>query len=357
MKRLLILALSVLASTALWANPKTQQVRISVGGKPLANQELELIKLDDSGQLTETLKRNSNAQGIATFSLSKADSTMVARTNYQGVTYFSEMFRVGYPLPLEIYAHPSTRDDVNLKVEDSRLFISAVEEGIVVSQQFIVINPSNKTFLGKGEGQKAETFRFSIPSSAFDLERGAGIDADSARIENNDIILSTPLIPGRTLFALSYKMEKKRGSVSFKQKLSAPTDQISMGIANSEVRPSFASEATLSSKYFDGDLIATYEMIFPKPVSELDFRISGLPLQIRFSHWIPLMMFVILLIAVILLSRRRLTPTSSGFNRKDLLEELKALETIKTQRLIEDSEYQLRRLLLIEKLWSSDDRP
>jgi hypothetical protein len=357
MIRLLIAALSVLASTSLLASPKTQQVRITMGGKPLANQELELIKLDDSGQLTEALKKNSNAKGIATFSLNKSDSTIVARSNYQGVTYFSEMFRVGYPLPLEIYAHPSTRDDVQLQVEDTRLFISSVEEGIVVSQQFVVINPSTKTFLGKGEGQKAETFRFSIPSSAFDLERGVGIDADSARIENNDIILSTPLIPGRTLFALSYKMEKKRGAVNFKQKLSAPVDQISMGIATSGVKPSFASEAVLSSKYFDRNLIATYSMIFPKPVSELDFRISGLPLQIRFSHWLPLMLFVILLIAVIVFSRRNLTPTSSGFNRKSLLEELKALETIKTQRLIEDSEYQLRRLLLIEKLWSSDDRP
>jgi hypothetical protein len=282
---------------------------------------------------------------------------MVARSNFQGVTYFSEMFRVGYPLPLEIYAHPSTRDDVQLQVEDTRIFISAAEEGIVVSQQFVVINPSDKTFLGKGEGEKAETFRFSIPSSAFDLERGAGIDADSARIENNDVILRTPLIPGRTLFALSYKMEKKRGAVNFKQKLSAPVDQISMGIATSGVKPSFASEAVFSSKYFDGSLIATYSMTFPKPSQELDFRISGLPLEIRFSHWLPLIMLVILLIAIIALSRRKLAPTSSGTDRSALLGELKALETIKTQRLIEDSEYQLRRLLLIEKLWSSDDRP
>lgn len=356
MKMLGLILLILATSTAVFANSKAQQVRVSVGGKPVANQELELIKLDESGQVTETLKGNSNSQGVASFRLNKTDATMVARVNYQGVTYFSEMFRVGYPLPLEIYAHPSTREDVSLRIEDTRLFVSSVEEGIVVSQQFLVVNPSDKTYLGKGEGEKAETFRFSIPSSAFDLERGAGINADSARIENNDVILSTPLIPGRTLFSLSYKMEKKRGSVSFKQKLSAPIEQISMGIATSGVKPSFASDATVGTKYFDGQLIATYERRFSTPVSDLDFRISGLPLQIRFSHWLPLMMFALLLVLVVLLSRRKLAPATAVMNRTDLLQQLKALETIKAQKLIEDSEYQLRRLLLLEKLWSSDDR-
>lgn len=339
------------------ASSSVMRVKVLMSQKSTMGIDVDLIRLDESGRSLGILSGKTDRKGMAQFRTESQDYSVIARAHFQNVTYYSDMVLVGYPSPLEINVYPSTREPLPLEIEDVRLFVQSHEEGIMVSQQFIVLNPSDKTFLGSGTEESSETLRFSVPSSAFDLERGVGVNADSSRIENNDIIVSTPLVPGRTTFGLSYKMEKKRGRVQFKQALGIPAKQISIGIADAGVKPSFADLATRHEKFFDGKVISTFEWVLPQSAAkQLDFQISGLPLEVRFSHWLPFALLLVLLGLVTLFLKRAPIAQDQSLDRSQLLRELKSLERIKSQRLIEDSEYQLRRILLIEKLWSLDAR-
>jgi hypothetical protein len=212
----MILALSVLAASAAWADT-SGNVKNGSTGKPAAGVTVTLV--DPMGGMAEIATAKSDVQGHFKINAPAAQGPRLARAEKGGVNYFKMITPGSTSVDLEVYdAAPAVEgisgaaDVVKLQADGSTL--QAVE-------LFALKNASNppRTLAAKS------TFEFVLPE-------GAQIDAADVQGPNGQPISATPeagreknhytfsyaLKPGETRFQVSYHLPYS-GQATFTPKL------------------------------------------------------------------------------------------------------------------------------------------
>lgn len=320
------------------------EVEVSLDKRPVAKQSIEMIGFVDGEQI-EHQEKLTDSRGRAQFHPKAGDYHIVFRAQKDGVPYLTEPIfsreLPKKPVPIKIYE--STESNSSIFIEDLRLFIASDRENLLIEEDLIIENPSNKTLKGKS----TEAFRIPLPANSHDLRFVGGFTEAETRFEGNDIVSSRPMIPGTTRLALRFAVEKFIRSAEVHLKLPFPVRQISLG------SPDILEISGLKinrgpDKYFGGKMITTYTADGENK-TEFKLRFSNLPTKYRVSQILPFFV-VFLLILVVGIFGRRGTGQTSPDTKEDLLKKLKALLILRERKLVDDDDFQRRRFRILDQL-------
>lgn len=339
MKTLYLLLTLLLTLGGLEAKSFSVEVRSPQG--PVANQEVDFF-IFDGNQNQESITRKTNSQGRALFSITdKEKFSVAARTIYQGVSYFTDVNFSNVKSPLTLRVYPATISSDALKIRDLQLFLEPVEKSLRVDQQWTVFNPTQTTIISG--------FRVTLPSNGFDLQLQQGFSQDRTSFEGNDLVVTTPLLPGESRFGLIYSIEGKRTRATFAPQFSLPVEHLSLGI-NQDLSLKNKNFSAAGRRILNDEWVSLYERAV-EPGEALTIEVSGLPLGLRFSQWLPWIVVILLCLLLWRLPRPQLATTLPDESK--ILDELIYLERARREKILSESEYQLRRLPLLERLMNA----
>lgn len=312
---------------------------------PIPNHDVQLIGFVE-GQPQIIQKQRTNAKGLAIFQNPvKKSAPFAAHTDFENAPYMTDIFDGSTSQKILINVYRSENSSKDLMLEDVRLYYRLTSGGVRVDQDFVILNPSNRTRLG-------HHFSFDVPASAFDFQFGSGFSEQNTEIEGNQVKLNAPLYPGKTRLGISYRLEAKRGRVSAHQKMSLEIQSISLALDGSALKFDPPSNARLSRKIFEEREVRTFDWAGQRQ-RELQITVTGIPLDIRLHQWLPLLILGIALgLSLLNISRR----SSSGpiSDSSQVLAEFGRWNLLRQRGAVSDREYQLRRLESLEKLMTHD---
>ena len=150
------------------------------GGAPMPGAAVQLIRPGDNGakKVLETV--NTDATGRFTFPAKEwgADELLMANVPHEGYDYAAVAFDGGNklkavgmnvnPLQVDVATYDTTTKDVKLQFQVHHLAIKSTETGLNVIERIVVINPSDKTFLGIGP--RKISVLLNVPNGAKDVK-------------------------------------------------------------------------------------------------------------------------------------------------------------------------------------------
>jgi hypothetical protein len=210
------------------ANNITGSVRNQSRGKPAADDDVVLIRLD--GRMQEEARAKTDTQGAFTLTMQYPGEPYLVRVIHQGVSY-DQQASAGQVLSVQVFdAAPRVR-----AITGSIEILRTATNGnlLHVSDLLEVKNDSNPPLTQAGE----RTFEVYLPANAkIDSVLAAGPEKMSVMISAAPIVgepghytVSFPLRPGATKFAFNYDVPYD-GHAAFQTKHAYPLQQLAVMI-------------------------------------------------------------------------------------------------------------------------------
>ena len=182
--------------------------------------------------------------------------TLIARTNYEGVSYLSEFATVESPeeelsLPITVYETTTGASDV--AVAQLHVFLDRVGEQIQVTEYAVLTNRGERTYVGSGRSEIGEgvTWAAALPRSAQEL-RFEGEASDRFFVTEAGFADTRPIPPGQggTEASFSYDLPYSEGLV-IEQSFDLPLNAVVLVLPGEELGlegSGLSSEETLETQ-------------------------------------------------------------------------------------------------------------
>lgn len=330
-------------------------VEISSPDKKIQNQEVVLIKLEQEPKPIGNAKTNS--KGVAKIQADFNDSDRIAAyTEFEGLSYFSDLFPASQ-LPktgLKIEVFYSKASDPAVIVSEFQMLLKRNEAMLDIEESFVIDNPTQSTIVGQKEHPEdaPEIFRFSIPKSAFNLSYGQGFRRGEVQIDGNDIVVQSPLMPGKSYYSIYYSIDRPHYSASLERKFSLPVGRIELALNDPRMKINSPAVESNGRRLFDNQNLYLFTSAGVDD-GTFTIEVSGLPWNIPLSWWLPFALFICALVLLQFGGALKEVSTESKTDeadRKKLLLELKKLERLDESKMISKSEYFERKLKLLQKI-------
>lgn len=217
------------------------QVVLQTGnGSSLAEIGVTLIFLtDEMGRETRTTK--TDAQGKFEFAGLDTDNEYMVSVYYEGINYYYPVvFGAGeVRVPIEVSVCDTTTSDDRIRVTLAHAIINVSEETISVTQVFLLINDSDRTYVEKEEAADGETHGtlvFTLPEGATDFDAPPELVQDYIFLDNNKVADTLPFPPGERQLVYSYKLAREiAGDFILNLVIDYPTDRIEVMVAGTDI--------------------------------------------------------------------------------------------------------------------------
>ena len=193
----------------------------STDNAPLPNAAVQLIRPGDNGAKKVLQTTRTDATGRFTFPAQEwgADELLMANVPHQGYDYAAVAYDGGNklkavgmnvnPLQVDVSAYDTTTKDVKLQFQVHHLAIKSTETGLNVIERIVVINPSEKTFLGIGP--RKISVLLNVPKNAKDVKLDPKITDAKLVKTSNGYGIERPITPqaygARNAIIFSYNMD------------------------------------------------------------------------------------------------------------------------------------------------------
>lgn len=176
-------------------------------------------------QVREVLRKATDAEGRFSFSgpfLAPGLSFALAAL-YQEVPYFSSTLQVGAQKQVILEVYEPTNRAEGLHIAAHHLFLSLAAERVEVVQLVHIDNPTERTYVGQGQGTERRVTEFWLPPGAFGLQSHSGLmhQADETRFFDNQ-----PLLPGRSQISFSFGLDGTRLREGYVHRVVYPTGRL-----------------------------------------------------------------------------------------------------------------------------------
>ena len=171
-----------------------------------------------------------DADGSYTFSGLDRDPNYVylAVARYQGVNYpADEPFQLtsepNHQADVAIY-ETTTADD-SIQLERLNLLLIGADQGVLQFMEMgSLVNPTDRTFVTANPRDQAlaRGLRFALPRGALGVEMRAGFDTQDVVADMGGVQVTSPVLPGRHEFALSFQLPYQGGSTDLTLQLPYP---------------------------------------------------------------------------------------------------------------------------------------
>lgn len=284
------------------AKVKQIEVRVESNQKGINQQDVQLLGFLD-GEPKSNITQKTDRNGRTSFRIEESDEAWVTRTVYQGLQYVSDIYKFqNIKSPIILKVHQTTESLESLKILSRRISVSEADKLIKVEEDISVENQSNKAVIGKSLGDQNPTLiSIELPAGASDLQMISGFNSEETRIEQNSIIVSSPLLPGITRFSFAYFVGPSKGSLKLTTKSTPSPDRVFLALDSSIMKVDEKLWTKRDTKLFEGKELIIRSTDQPPA----DFYITGLPDPFPWTKLVPFLTLLILFI-VGFISQRKL---------------------------------------------------
>ncbi len=170
--------------------------------------------------------------------------------NYANLSYPSDTpFQLLDPnVRADVSVYESTSTDDALQYERLNLLVLGADQGVLQFMQMgAIVNNSDKTFVPANpqDQQLARAVKFALPRGAIGAQMQSGFGQEDVIPGVGGIQVTTPLLPGRHEFALSFQLPYNGSSADLSLQVPYPTTAFNVYVPTSGVK--FDSGAVTSS--------------------------------------------------------------------------------------------------------------
>ena len=193
----------------------------SKGGAPLPNADVQLIRPGDKGAKKVLATTRTDATGRFVFPAQEwgADELLMANVPHQGYDYAAVAYDGGdklkavgmtvMPGKVDVATYDTTTKSVPLQFQVHHLAIKSTETGLNVIERIVVVNPTDKTFLGIGP--RKISVLLNVPKGAKDVALDPKITDATLVKTSNGYGIERPITPdaygARNAIIFSYNMD------------------------------------------------------------------------------------------------------------------------------------------------------
>lgn len=243
------------------------------------------------------------------------DLTYALGVQYRGVPYVHPAalsFKEGPPPPLQLTVYETTTDPAALRFERANVLVLADPlDAVEVLEMGVVTNAGDRTVVASSE--RPYTLRYGLPRGATELTPQRGFSAADLVSLPDGFGVARPIVPGRTEYALAYRLPRSGDSAPLGRTLYHPVETFSAYVPDrGQGGPQLASPqlAPRGRTELGGAPYLVYGAEQLPAGSQLVITASGLATDIRRvgadpAVYLGLGVFAALLGGALLLARRR----------------------------------------------------
>ncbi|HEX5166643.1 MAG TPA: hypothetical protein VFV93_14665 [Thermomicrobiales bacterium] len=285
---LLALASFVFPAAAQDSGLVTGTVTNQTTGAPVAGIEVTLSKFaDQTGQNSEDTTATTGDDGTFRFEgLDTSDGLAYAvSTRYEDVLYGTTMILLSQQpqQQADITVYETTTDQNSVTVPTRGIIISGVdpESGVLAMTDAYTFNVDGD--LTVVEGGDGYSVRFPVPENVDNITPRQGFNFGTARVEETDVLVTTPLHPGETSAGLDYEFHYTGDSLDVPLSAAYPTKSLQIlvpaDVNDEEILVSAAGSPLLDNGIvpINGRDFHVWSASGLQPGATMTLSITGLP--------------------------------------------------------------------------------
>jgi hypothetical protein len=243
-----------------------QVVNKTAGGGSTAGVPVALIAFGRReqaplGQQTTT----ADDHGHYSFAGVDRDPNLVylAVARYANVSYPSETpFQLAEPATtVDLAVYESTSADDALRLERLNLLVLGADRGMLQFMQMgAIVNTGDRTFVAANpqDQQLARAVKFALPRGALGAQMQSGFGQEDVIPAIGGVQVTTPLLPGRHEFALSFQLPYTGSTADLSLQLPYPTATYNVYVPLSDLRLDSSAMASAGTAVLGGQQYALY---------------------------------------------------------------------------------------------------
>jgi hypothetical protein len=283
---LLLLCLISLGATPVLAQQTgtiSGQVRNgTAGGDTPPGMEVVLRVFQDQTE-QEPLTTTADAQGWFRFENLEVGSNWVylLRVSYEDVIYSSGMLSFEpdqSELTPEIVIYETSTANDAINVGRAHIFIDASETSLSVTELYVFVNPTDRTYTGSQEiGGRRWTSRFILPQGSRDLTLSDGELGGRFLSTEDGFVDTEPQWPGSTSVLFNYTVDCPAGSCDLARQITHPVTDLNVLVAESGVQVESDVLALAGTQQAEGQSYLNYVAHNLVPGQRLNLSVRLVP--------------------------------------------------------------------------------
>ncbi len=193
--------------------------------------------VEQDGQLSEILSKQSDAQGHFAFSgpFITPGLRFVLTASYRDALYPTSVLQVGEYNQVILEVYEPTTSDAQVRIAHHDLVISLGTASVNVGHLVQVDNRGDSTYVGRGQGQERRVTEFALPTDLFNLRNQ---DGGLAPANPGQFFDNRPLPPGISQIGFSFDLDPRRLDEGYLYAATYATDVLNVLIQPSDVQAS-----------------------------------------------------------------------------------------------------------------------
>ena len=253
-----------------------------------------------------------------------------------------------------------TTDAGVLRVNVHHIIVEAGEGAVRVAELLVVVNGSDRTYVGSGVGTglpegRRRVLRFSLPGGARDVQIMDGLFERAVTVTADAVIDSVGVTPGMREIAYAYTVPIAGRALTLARLLDYPTERLEVfGRAGAAL--SVAPLARQDDVKTDQGTYARYSGGPVATGTTISVGLTGLPARRATARYAAIAVFAGLIAAAVVYPfLRRSRPArqgaaTSGARREELIQAVAALDDRFDAGEVPEAEYRRRRARYLERL-------
>jgi hypothetical protein len=266
-------------------NVSGQIVNKTPGGGSPAGASVRLITFGRTQQAVLG-QRTTQADATGRFEFSGVDRypdmVYITLTRYTDVNYSSDQvfqLQESPSVQADIAIYEPTTDDRALQLERLNLLLVGADAGLLQFMEMgALVNTDDRTFVTANPQDRvfARAVRFALPPGALGVQMEAGFDSRDVTADVGGIQVTSPLLPGRHEFALSFQLPYTGSSADVTLQLPYPTATYTLYVPSTGLRLDTNALAAGGSAQLGGQSYALYGASNLPRATVVPGQVSGL---------------------------------------------------------------------------------
>jgi hypothetical protein len=282
--------LFALSAVAVFAEPNDGTVsgqvvnRTAGGGSPQGASVL-LVSFGRKEQAPlGQLATQADASGHYSFTGLDRDPNIVYLTlaRYENVNYPADQpfqLQDQVSAQADIGVFEATTADDSIQLESLNLLVMGADQGVVQCMEMgALINNGDRTFVTANPQDQAlaRALKFSLPSSAINVQMQTGFNSQDVIPGVGGIQVTSPVLPGRHQFAMSFQLPYSGSSVDLSLQMPYPTSTFSVYLPSSDFKLDGSPLAPSAPAQLGGQTYSLYSAANLSKSTVVGGQLSGL---------------------------------------------------------------------------------
>lgn len=313
----------------------------------------EYQRNSDGAIISQTVPLDAQGRFVVTGTQMSHGDMMRARTEYDAITYFSDVVPAGLQATLPITIYERTTDASAVRANVLHVIAQPTDEGLSVSEVYVLSNGLERVVANPGQ----PILHFSLPAGATQVSADPNMPADVLVPGGDglDFFGSFPAASqGTQSIAFSYVIPK--GSTLLDRVVSFPVDTVNLLVQGDPqtIRVSSDRLASQGTRSFEGQVYQLFQATALEPGQNVPLKIEPASAPVDWRILLGIGLVVIGAVGLVVWQRsQRKQPAAErnlAIQKEALIDQIAALDDEFAEGKIDEVNYKAKRAKLKDKL-------